>query len=74
MNFIQRATLGIVGGLNLNVKKVGNQVPLVDSYRDGLPILQEYTTKNALEKDIQRTKSRTVWSCSRHSSCVEAER
>lgn len=54
MNFIQKATLGAVGGLDLNVKRVGNQVPLVESYRDGLPIIEPYKLRSALEKDIKR--------------------
>jgi len=40
MNFIQKLTLGGLGGLDLSVKKVGNQVSLVEPYRDGLPVLQ----------------------------------
>lgn len=53
MNFLQRATLGGVSGLNLNVKKVGNQQPLVERYRDGLPILQPYAIRTALERDMR---------------------
>lgn len=54
MNFLQRATLSGVGGLNLNTKAVGNQVPLVESYRDELPVLQPYTIISALENDMRR--------------------
>lgn len=53
MNFLQRATLGAISGLNLNVKRVGNQQPLVETYRDGLPILQPYAIKTALERDMR---------------------
>lgn len=54
MNLLQRATLGGIGGLNLSVKKVGNQVSLVESYRDGLPVLQPYSINTALERDMKR--------------------
>lgn len=54
MNFLQKATLGGVGGLDLNTKKVGNQVGLVETYRDGLPILQPYNLSVAIEQDIKR--------------------
>lgn len=54
MNLIQKATLGAIGGLNLQVKKVGNQVPLVETYRDGLPILQPYSLITALERDMKQ--------------------
>lgn len=54
MNFIQKLTLGGLGGLDLSVKKVGNQVSLVEPYRDGLPILQPYNISVALEKDMKR--------------------
>lgn len=53
MNLLQRATLGGIGGLDLSVKKVGNQVGLVESYRDGLPVLQPYSIISALEKDMK---------------------
>lgn len=54
MNAIQKATLSAVGGLDLSVKRVGNQVPLVETYRDGVPILQPYSLRVALEKDMKR--------------------
>ena len=54
MNLIQKATLSAIGGLDLSVKRVGNQVPLVETYRDGIPILQPYSLRTALEKDMKR--------------------
>lgn len=54
MNSIQKATLGIVGGLNLSIKRVGNQVSLVESYRDSLPVLKPYNLLTALEKEMKR--------------------
>jgi HK97 family phage portal protein len=38
----------------VEVKRVGNQVPLVESYRDMLPLMQPYTLLNAIENDIKR--------------------
>lgn len=54
MNPIQKATLGVIGGLNLSVKRVGNQVSLVESYRDALPVLKPYNLLTALEKEMKR--------------------
>jgi HK97 family phage portal protein len=54
MNLLQKVTLGTIGGLDLRVKKVGNQVPLVESYRDGLPILKPFSLITSLERDIKQ--------------------
>lgn len=54
MNLLQRATLGGIGGLDLSKKKIGNQAPIVESYRSGHPVIQPYSIINALEKDIKR--------------------
>lgn len=54
MNFLQRVTLGGIGGLNLNVKKVGSQVSLVESYRDGQPVLQPYSAVESLNNGLRK--------------------
>jgi HK97 family phage portal protein len=54
VNIVQKLTLGAVGGLDLRVKKVGNQVSLVEGYRDGLPLLQPYSIITALERDMKQ--------------------
>jgi len=54
MNFLQKATLSGIGGLDFRVKKVGNQVSLAEPYRDGLPVLQPYSIVRALEADVKR--------------------
>jgi len=51
MNAMQKFGMKILG---FDTKKVGNQVPLVDTYYDGRPILQEYDLIHAVEHEMKQ--------------------
>ena len=53
-NPLQKATLGVIGGLNLETKKVGDQLPLVERFRDGLAVYEQYSIKRVLDNDIKQ--------------------
>jgi HK97 family phage portal protein len=54
MSWIQRLTANLFGGSQVQVKKVGNQVPIVERYRDGLPVLQPYSIITAVDRDLKQ--------------------
>jgi HK97 family phage portal protein len=54
MSLIRRLTASLFSSGALRVKKVGNQVPIVERYRDGLPILQPYSIIAAVERDLKQ--------------------
>jgi len=54
MSLIRRLTERLLTSGALRTKKVGNQVPIVERYRDGLPILQPYSIISAVERDLKQ--------------------
>jgi HK97 family phage portal protein len=54
MSLIRRLTASLLRPDGLSLKKVGNQVPIVERYRDGLPVLQPYSIIAAVDRDLKQ--------------------
>ncbi|MCA1806620.1 MAG: phage portal protein, partial [Actinobacteria bacterium] len=52
VNFIQKATLGVMGGLD--TKKIGTQASVVPAGRDGVPLFQPYSVMTAVQRDLKQ--------------------